>query len=55
MVVYSLHVPYVTLSAPNEPDNGLAGKGAWRSLASVNVVSGLGVNQFALLRSGVHS
>jgi hypothetical protein len=52
MVVCSLHVPYVTLSASNEPDSGLEGKGGWRSLASGNVV---GVNQFTLLHSGVHN
>jgi hypothetical protein len=57
MVVYSLRVPYVTLSASNEPDSGLEGKGAgdrWHPLMSLAVV---GVNQFKLLLlcSGVHS
>jgi hypothetical protein len=40
MVVYSLHVRYVTLSESNEPDSGLEGKGGWQSLASNNVISG---------------
>jgi hypothetical protein len=54
MVVYRLHVRYVTLSASNEPESSLEGKwdgDHWCPLMSL----AFGVNQFALLRSGVHN
>jgi hypothetical protein len=54
MVVCSLHVRYVTLGASNETEawRGREAGDRWRPLMSLAVV---GVNQFALLCSGVRS
>jgi hypothetical protein len=48
-----LDVCYVTLSAFNKPVGGLEGKGD--RLASVMPLAVIGVNQFKLMCSGVHS